>query len=427
MSGISFSDKTIAAFNKIDTTKNGVSVEELKTLDKDNDNNISLEEAQQAGISETDLETINKSLANSADHDPAEIVFAHTMESRGGVPALEGYRFNSENNKDLLNMRFGKIYGFTSSPDDKLAILDKRLNATLSPQQKEQVKPLLDFMAKNGILNDSVSFAGIEAFIRRLGPEKAAEIGKLLTGAFNNPDSKLNLQDKKELFKNIIQDIGMPGLIDQGSKGTCAACSVQTLISFRNPELYTKMAIALVEGNSFTLPSGKVISPNDSWKLDAPGKEQRSITCKVLQNAIMNFAGNDYKSNLDINNSQAGLNMGKQVSAQEGIFGDNLDYDADFWHTKSAVMDYIEDEIARGRPALVNFSGHAITVVGIDKSANPPTVIIDTWGNQLEVPMDEFKKYIQSAVTVNDEGSDDKKVADNTRTIIAGADLTQAK
>lgn len=230
----------------------------------------------------------------------------------------------------------------------------------------------------------------------------------------NQPDDGVNA---KQLVRNGLGDMAFPSNIDQANKGTCAATAVQMKWALENPETYAKALTRLGEGKTYTTAGGDPLPPNDTWKGDT--KDKRNFSARIMQNALMDMGNNvgidqDYNSEVDENQSFWNDHKGLFSEDTNYILQEttgNDDYDVDSMYSGSSLYGFVEDEIARGRSTVINFKGHAVLVTGIDKKNDQ--VIINTWGEQYTMPIDDFKKYVQSVLNVDDSGSDNRKTAAN--------------
>lgn len=417
---INFSDKTINTFSKIDTDKNGVSVNELKKLDTDNNGEISSQEGEAVGIDNKDLNAINK-VYKTGSANANQPIFMDTAENHGWeVISME--LINNSVSTCSINLKFMEVYDPRKTKEEQLDTFKNRLGDNFKP-----IEPLTNFLNENKLLE----LPKLELLVSRVGADKAKEIGDLLMKHFKG-NSRLNPEEKKGLIRDLINETAIPPTVTQGGKGTCAACAVQMRLAIQQPLKYTQMALDLVEGKNTTSVGNTTIKPNDTWRNPARivdektgrrASDDRSISSKALQNAFMNEAltFSNYKSNNDYNNSEPGLSIGQQQKLLTKVFGDQ-NFDDDYWSTGNTKFSYLEDEIARGRAVVSNFSNHAILVVGIDKAINPPKVVFWSDDMQYQMDVDKFKKDLVSVVTINDDSWDNHKVSEGTRTVV-GFDL----
>ncbi|MEZ0367839.1 MAG: hypothetical protein ACAI44_01995, partial [Candidatus Sericytochromatia bacterium] len=218
---------------------------------------------------------------------------------------------------------------------------------------------------------------------------------------------------KTDILCDALHDVAWPSDIAQRNRGTCGAAAIQMKLALERPQQYVSTLLTLAQGKSYTTPVGAEMKANNTWVGDSG--DARTLSCRIMQNSIMNLGGkgllwdNTYDSSDDDN--EGGLDRGEQTYAIEQIFGDS-DYDNDGPFTSaSALYRYVEDDIARGRSVSVSFKGHAVLVVGIDKSQSQTKLIMNSWGRQFEMTVDEFKRYVKAARTIDDSGSDNRTTA----------------
>ncbi|HEY9840046.1 MAG: hypothetical protein ACAI44_22375 [Candidatus Sericytochromatia bacterium] len=420
---IRFSPQTLNAVRALDRNGDGVSYAELKSLDTDASGAVSEPEALAAGMEIQDISRINQTLQQAAGRSPGEIAFVETVPARGGALAIQNRMAHDSTLgfRSLIKEVFAK-YPSKSDLAEKTAVLAR---ATGIPA--ERLTPVIQRMVDHQLIqNDPFSFAAAELFLKRYGLEKGVPLIDRVCAFGERKGTGLSAQQQTEVVQDLFQDLAVPNAINQESRGTCASCAIQTLLAIVAPEKYIQMVTSLAQGKSCQLSDGNQLKPDDSWKKPAQIQDGRRMSEKLMQNAITNLAlgGSGYDSSLDTGSSQPAPSIGQQQSALEKILGADKHYDDDFWQSKSAQMGYVEDEIARGRPAIVNFWGHAFLVVGIDRTGPEANVVFDTYGNQFQMPQSQFEKYIMSSVTIDDTGSDDQRVPAGRR-VVVDADLTR--
>ncbi|PIQ28389.1 hypothetical protein COW36_03830 [bacterium (Candidatus Blackallbacteria) CG17_big_fil_post_rev_8_21_14_2_50_48_46] len=297
--------------------------------------------------------------------------------------------------------------------------------------EASELQPLVNQLYENQLISPLMIDLGVtELFFRREGFAKAKNHLKSLDAFLKNPDSRLTPFERNKIASSVFRDLAVPAMIGQGGKGSCAAASLQVLTASAHPNQYLKMVLNLAEGKPVALPDGQTLQPNDDWR-DAQ-KEDRQLSEAVLQNAYMDLmlGKGKYHSNLDEGANQTAPSAGQQRKGLEKLAGPGVDYDDTAtimcWPlstlSASSGMGYLEDEIARGRPVLVNVWGHAMAVVGIDKTQRDPKVLVCTYGAQIEMPSEGLEKYLMHTLTIDDPGPDNLRVQPGQRVVI-GTDL----
>lgn len=238
-----------------------------------------------------------------------------------------------------------------------------------------------------------------------------SELLKFLGEAENGGWSK---SEAKSYARYVLEDVARPSQIDQREKGTCAGAAVQRQLAALSPLEYVKMSTQLALGKSYRAADGSTVKPNDSWKGDS--NDSRRPTDKVMQAAIMTLAKSDYDSKRD---GDKGMSPEARTKILQKLMGPKADQDLDMntFGTKleaEYLWRLIEDDLARGQIVSVSFKGHAVNVVGFDKTTDPPTVHILSWGERYTMTLPAFLKHIQSAATEDHPGLDNRKVKDKT-------------
>jgi hypothetical protein len=354
-------------------------------------------------------------------------LFEPDNEVRGGAAVFESLAIRNDAS-GYLQKHFKDIYkqGKTHRAEN-IAKMAERLGV---PQDK--LEPMMTWLLdKNIVFGLASEIGNAEMFFRRLGFEGAQKAVKQFQDIHAGQNTRLSQNESTFLMRSLIRDIGAPGMIGQGGKGTCAAASLQALTANMHPQKYLDMTLALAEGKTFRLPDGKQLKPNDNWRL--PG-EDRQMSEAIVQNALMDLmlGAGKYKSHLDTGADQASPRVSQQSSAIDRLYGNQLDYTHKnvpmIWplnrFAQNTSLEQIEDDLSRGRGLVVNIWGHAMALVGMDKSGPEPKVIIQTYGAQIEMPVSEFKPYLMNVVYVDDPGEDNRQLKSGERKHI-GVDLAR--
>lgn len=299
-------------------------------------------------------------------------------------------------------------------------VLRQKLGVDDKWKGAEAIKGLSDQLAPTGV--GGAQYADVLRDLAKIkerhGLATANKVAKTLQDFLsrNQPDDGVNA---KQLVRNALGDMAYPSNIDQANKGTCAATAVQMKWALEKPTTYAQALTQLGEGKTYTTTGGDPLPPNDTWKDDT--NDNRNFSARIMQNALMDLGNNvgvdqTYNSKADKNesfwNDYSGLYSDDTNYALGEVMG--ADYQVDNMYSGSSLYGYVEDEVARGRSAVISFKGHAVLVTGIDKKNDQ--VIINTWGEQYTMPVDDFKKYVQSAISIDDWGWDDKQTPANTVT-----------
>lgn len=260
------------------------------------------------------------------------------------------------------------------------------------------------------------------------GSQTLEAVSHSINELLNSSRNLLKSEEKLEVATGILKDLAYPTRVDQETKGTCGAAAIQMKWAIEQPKNYAKAVSALARNYGHLLPKGiDIIKPNNSWKKDE--SDVRTISTQIVQNAIMNVGGegtlwdSEYDSSNDGSgdDSDGGLYRDEINHALEKIMGDyNFDIDkaSDLFTTRDDLVDYVEDDLARGQSVLATFERHAVLVVGMDKSTEPNQMIIATWGNQHTMTIDEFKEHVVGVQSRDDDGRDTRKLPNGKKFLL---------
>lgn len=327
-----------------------------------------------------------------------------------------------------LIAHFGKIYsGRAPQREADLDRLVQRLQIS-DPKQQHQIKDQIQWMFEHKMLVPMPAEIGkAELFFRRFGATQSTQMMQRLQDLVEKPKSRLDNKQRRKLAESLFRDLAVPSAIGQGGKGSCAAASVQVMLASADPQYYLNTALKLAEGQNACLPDNTPLAPNDDWLHN----EDRQLSEAVMQNALMDLmlGKGQYHSNLDDGKSQTAPKAGQQRHALERL-APGSDYDDTpvilawplSWATESEGMTQLEDELARGRPVLVNIWGHAMCVTGMDKTGPEPKVLVSTYEAQIEMPASKLEGYLTHSITRDDPGRDNRKIPQGQRVVI-GTDL----
>jgi len=281
-----------------------------------------------------------------------------------------------------------------------------------------QLKHLLDHMQTQGLANPQ-TLTYIDKIIKEHGKATEEAISKSLSdylSSFSSPGD-----EQKGIIRDALHDIAYPSNINQSNKDTCTATAVQIKTAIERPVQYVDMLVSLAKDQPYTLPSGNSLQPDNVWRYDA--NDNRSYSCKILENAFMSLertyiiplpAYDSIKDNAIPNPWQIAHLVSQIFGAPQ--------YENHSVALGKSLYQQVEDDIARGRPTVVCFTGHAVLAVGIDKSSSPNRVIIDSWGKQVSMTVDEFTEQVLSVCSFNDPGPNKRQVPAGSKQILGDTD-----
>jgi len=221
------------------------------------------------------------------------------------------------------------------------------------------------------------------------------------------------------LLRSALQELAYPERIEQHSKGTCAATTVQIVLALKNPVQYLNILqnLASPEGK---VPPALLHGATDlereveTLKDDRSG---RSLSSRLLQPAFMEFANgpaaqydNTRDRNFNAKEEYPGLNEESTIRLSEALFGPGS-YQLRYTHTdpdptwkgfvKPAVLlDEIDKALSQGEPVPVGLrwgeTAHKVLLVQWDKS-NQQAYFMNPWGELQKMNLNTFTKRLDSA------------------------------
>ena len=362
------------------------------------------------------------STASALDRDPASV--RSNPESSRAVTQLQSRVASSflglaePQTDESKEKEFDDIWQLWRDPKVKSTDL-AGLKEQISPERYERSPQLQKLAQSLNLQNGEHETLGdLGAVSARIGAEKSEKMMKIL----NQYLAKGSGEQRTDLVRNILHDLAMPSDIAQRQKGTCAAAAIQMMLAVEHPERYAQMVTRLADDQSVKLPNGRTLHPNNVWRSDS--KDLRNQSAKVLQNALMKHGNGTYDSTKDYGDPspEAGLTRSQQKRLGRDILGysNYKRWDSGF-HSKEKLFQMVEDEIAHGRPAVISLPGHAVTVVGIDKTGDQHKVIINSWGQQFSMTVDELKSYVKSVRYRDDKGYDNQRTPNGRFTLLGDA------
>lgn len=274
--------------------------------------------------------------------------------------------------------------------------------------KSDQTKGLLDLLDRDK-LSDPRHLSYIDKIRSRLGPEKAEQaLGRLRDFYLKQGNAEPNQQ----LMKDVLHDLAIPSDINQKDKGTCTMTSVQMKWAIEEPDSYVRCLTELHTKGSTKMPDGSTLERNDTHKKSSD--DERSLTVKYLSDSLMGSCTSllsGHWGGFDATNpNEDGRTSGEVLQALNRVFpGQSYTNDTTVGSNRSTLVQYLEDDLARGRTVTASVPGHKILVVGLDKSQGEPQVILNTWGEQKKMSLSDFQKYIRAVETVDDSGWDHRK------------------
>lgn len=290
-------------------------------------------------------------------------------------------------------------------------------------EEAKDLEKLVNFLEKNGLAN-----AKNLSYIERIANNHSLLTVNNISRSLNNYLSKNPTAEQKTLVQDALHDLAYPSDIDQKNKNTCSTAAIQMKLAIEKPTEYVDILTSLAKGKTYKMASGNRLNPNNSWRSDSG--DNRRLSAKIMENSMMEFAfGGNIMSGVNIADlgiesyksspaDDEGLSRGQQEKLLENLFGKDYDNDSSFiLYDKEDLFSFMEDDIARGRTVSISFDGHAVLVVGLDKSGPETKVIMNSWGEQYSMTKTEFKKYLEAVRSLDDKGSDNHKTAVGSKII----------
>lgn len=312
------------------------------------------------------------------------------------------------------------------------------------------VQALLSKLELHGMTNlETLSY--IEQLTQKeAGKKMLVALNERLDGFLVSSASELSSKERKQLVCDILHETAWPEDINQASKGTCGATTLQTKLAILDPTKYAQICLTLAEGRPFNLtPSespGVQLFPNETWRLDVPDQDTRLLSSKIIQNAFMEFShqyaakeGPEnstqiegkrvfYDSRVNVDTAQgfkvsfdkirkqfpdlASLSddtlfeLGKgtpepSTAMLEGLLIGKVMTVQNDKKDPHDMVQLIDAQLARGVPVslTVNTHGqetHAVLVTAKDDSVNPAVYTLTTWRAQFHCTAEEMERFIIS-------------------------------
>jgi hypothetical protein len=327
---------------------------------------------------------------------------------------------NSVVTNDAPNVNDRRDVSGQRARDAKAQVLDNsRLEGEallgLSPKDRERYQKVKDALLapSEGKPNgDPVAALALQTMLLegKLPGDRAAGGKDTLLGGFE----KLATQelgsgiDRQQLLSDVVQEVASPMAINQSTKGTCVASSIQMQLIQNNPAEYVRLVSGLAS------PSGEVKTVGgDTLRVEAGALTDstgRSVSQRLLAPALMEL-GN---GRADYNNADDKHHGGAAGSNETGLTASQADrvleslYGKDFAFSqtrsaqeKAAGTQLVLDEVAAGRSVLVgldwNTGGHKVLVTGTEtRDGQEYITIMNPHGRQESISRAEFEERLRN-------------------------------
>lgn len=219
---------TFRALQKLDSNRNGLSVDELLSVDKDKNKSISLEEAKAAGFEEADRATLNRRLAGKIPQASAFVFTSSEMNALKMLSPLHSHfnTLDTDKNQLLSSSELGKAIGYPQFKGEESAAITaayKHISDMQSLSDDTQWLPKLpanQYLDKLPLQNydeRGISRKDLEQFL-----DAAAKHDSRVSEAMGRFSMSMygSMSSNAEIFPKGIESI-RPDRITQGELGDC--------------------------------------------------------------------------------------------------------------------------------------------------------------------------------------------------------------
>jgi hypothetical protein len=270
----------------------------------------------------------------------------------------------------------------------------------------------------------------IDSLNKMLAPGNS--YSKLAT-EMNKPEADV----KKELVISALHDIAAPEDISQGTLGSCAATTVQIKMAIQNPGKYLAMIDDMAKGKEHVTGMKPNYTFKDEGKDDSKLNTYRTLSCKLMQNTLMDFADGArraYDSSSKDKNLNYGLWDNEVKDLRDTIFNGTTNnvYSTGDYSPKQMVAMIDQAGPSSSNPIQISMlfnndtggdhANHVVSVVGIDKTKQTAT-IINPWGREETLPLKVLQDRILSIVADKELGTPRMEPADFSRATASKDDL----
>ena len=327
------------------------------------------------------------------------------------------YKRHYEGEKPIPNMTVnvrGKAFDdlMYTSDATPYKIAQEVLSNEMIANNPELKDKMLEF-AKNLDPKDKEAVIYMKTLTNRtpgLSVDDLTNVFSKLTSMMKEENFDTRIGNKKELVIAALHDIAEPSDISQEGIGTCTGTTVQIQLALRNPKEYLTMIDSLAKNKPYTTVTNKQIPPN--WTFTEEGKDnkpdsRRTISAKIMQNAIMDFADGTTR-NFDSSKGDGGLSYEQTADAVKDIMNQNVKT-YEIWNNSPKQLVTV---LEKSKPSIENpievsmtyqESGrdafHSLSAVGI---ADGKIQIINPWGRQESFSIDDFQKRVMSVSGTKD-------------------------
>lgn len=316
--------------------------------------------------------------------------------------------------------------GGSPIPDTVINRPNKRFDDIMYDSSYTPYKLATEIFSNERVVNNTSLKESINSFTKTLNPKDKETLIYVKEAIIRNPKindedlaiifnklSEMNstkyddrIPNNKELVMYALHDVAAPADISQENIGTCAGTSVQIQLAIRNPKEYLTMLDKLAKNEGYTTLTGSSIPPN--WTFvdeDKEGgiKSRRTITAKIMQNAIMDFADGSER-NFDSSKGDSGLSYEQTSTTLKKVLNEDVKTYEIWENSPSQLISYLEKsnpsyenpiEISLSYQATGRDVFHSVDAIEL-KSEENKVKIINPWGREETFGFDEFEKRLMS-------------------------------
>ncbi len=303
----------------------------------------------------------------------------------------------------------------------------------LSPEQRAQAIELFeaaDYRGQGHLLDLSKrTVNGKPALLDKDadGVALVERLHSLATKPLNEQLAK-NGYDREDVLRSMLQECASPGQINQDGHNTCTATTWQYMLCDQNPAEYARLMEGLLTGDGNVGMQGgeTLVLEKDSLAKDS--SNGRSVTERVFQSAMMEFANGDKKSYSTTDDlsrgkvfglfekTNGGLYADEQVRGLEALFG------RDFTHKTKDLIPLLTERSPTDTYVRMDWGedkkgGHAVVVTRVEDGRvyfrnpwgptgdrvgtnyeNPPRRLENPATREESMTVEEFKAWCNGAI-----------------------------
>lgn len=213
--------------------------------------------------------------------------------------------------------------------------------------------------------------------------------------------------DRTYFLEEVLEDINDPTRINQKSKQTCTATTVQIMLAKQNPAEYLRLATELASPSGKTkLADGTSIQREPDWRSDDGG---RTNTSRLMQPAFMEVGNGsgEYDNTADITtSSKYGKNQGLYIDQLADLTADVLKKKTSYVSStrdggSTSASKIIDDMKTYLKTTPVPLSlhtskgGHAVLATKIE---NDKLFFTNPWGTEETIALSDLSNILNGAV-----------------------------